>query len=266
MIRAAILGSPVSHSLSPLLHTTAYRELGIEGSYIAVDLTTEGFQKFIDGSLLEDWTGFSLTMPLKESAFGFGFLVESTAARIHSTNTLIRIGDSYQASSTDYLAFQRLLSQLSYSKVAIIGGGGTARAALGALDGRVTEIDFLLRNQTRQQSLQSSVLHSKVNFYPMSHSLANYDLVIATTPEGVTDEIAENLSSANGILVEALYNPWPTKLLQAWADLGGQTLHGLDVLVEQALDQIHLMSKIDFDYDEMRKILLVTSIASAAKR
>ena len=75
-------------------------------------------------------------------------------------------------------------------------------------------------------------------------------------PAGVTDLLADSLTEANGTLIEALYKPWPTALSAKWQDLGGNVKHGLDLLVEQALDQIQLMTGKSFDYAQMRATLL----------
>ena len=129
MIRAAVLGSPISHSLSPLIHQYAYAILGVEGSYERFEISEATFPNFIEQAMDESWTGFSLTMPLKEAAFSSSFPCDERTERIHSANTLIHNGRTFVATSTDILAFDRLLAQVTFSRVAIIGSGGTARTA-----------------------------------------------------------------------------------------------------------------------------------------
>lgn len=258
MIKAAVLGSPISHSLSPLIHNTAYSILGIDGNYSAIEVDSSNFKHFIENSFTEDWSGFSLTMPLKESALSYGFETDARSLRIGSTNTLIPNGDSYTATSTDLLAFDRILDGLDFASVAIIGAGGTARAALGALDGLVESVDVLVRNDSRSKQISDALLSTKFNLLPMNSSLAKYDLVVATTPKGATDALVAGLTEVHGSLIEVLYNPLPTKLLQRWRELGGSTHDGVDLLVEQALDQIRLMSGVHFDYAPMRSKLLET--------
>jgi len=89
VIKAAVLGSPISHSLSPLLHNTAYSQLGIQGTYEAIEVNAGGLSKFMDGQD-NSWTGFSLTMPLKEEAIAYADLVDDLAKRINSANTLYK--------------------------------------------------------------------------------------------------------------------------------------------------------------------------------
>jgi shikimate dehydrogenase len=148
------------------------------------------------------------------------------------------------------------LKGYNFSNVAIIGGGGTARAALGALDGKCGEMDILLRNPDRAEKLSSCLTSSRINIFDMKHDLAKYDLVIATVPMGVSDMVTIDASSVSGLLLEALYRPWPTKLVERWEIAGGNVISGLDLLVEQALFQIELFSKVKFDFDAMRMELL----------
>ena len=101
MIKAAVLGSPISHSLSPLLHATAYKELGIEASYDAIEVKAGGLADFLE-SKDASWTGFSLTMPLKEEVIDFTSNVDALAARIKSANTLFRKDSKWHATCLLY--------------------------------------------------------------------------------------------------------------------------------------------------------------------
>lgn len=262
MIKAAVLGSPISHSLSPLLHNHAYSILGVEGDYSAIDVPQASLVRFLSESISENWTGFNMTMPLKERVFDSPLvLLDEKATRIKSANTLIRKGDEYVGTSTDLTAFERLLAPYSVDRVAIIGGGGTARALLGALADRSTHVDVLLRTPKRLDILSSIAPKTILSSIPMDSSLEGYDLVVNTTPAGVADHLASTLQSADGLLFESLYNPWPTELAFTWSQLGGKALHGIDLLVEQALDAIHLIAEVDFDYTTMRSELLTVALS-----
>ena len=259
MIRAAVLGSPINHSLSPLLHNTAYRRLGIAADYQAIELTPERAFDFFDEISKSDWRGFSLTMPLKETIISLGekleFSIDPSAKRALSGNTVVRQGDNFHVTSTDRTAFQRLLKGYPGVRVAIIGGGGTARAALSALEGSDCEVDFLLRTPGRANVLQSIADGLNLKFFSMDHALDGYEIVISTVPSGVSDEIARGLTRRIPFFFEVLYNPYPTKLLARCRDLGSQTLDGIDLLVEQALDQIALFSGVEFSFNQMREEL-----------
>ena len=260
MIKAAVIGSPITHSLSPKIHRKAYEILGLEASYNAIEVTESSFPDFFSGLKSEDgasaWSGFSLTMPLKEIVLKYCKSADSVTTAINSGNTLYRSEGSWKVTSTDFLAFENLLDVSKDAKVAIIGGGGTARAAMGALNTKVKSVDVLLRSENRMPALIKAAPNLNVNRLDMSEPLDNYDLIIQTTPANVFDQYALNTKRANGVLLEALYKPWPTKLVERYEGLGGRIISGKELLVEQALHQIELFSGSKFDFSEMRLNLL----------
>ena len=265
MIKAAVLGSPISHSLSPLLHNHAYSVLGIAGEYSAIEVKHGELAKFLSREAKNGFNGFSLTMPLKEDVIELGIQVSAQAQRIRSANTIIFTGGEAQATSTDLTAFQRLIPVTALSRVSVIGAGGTARALLGALDGKVPQLELFVRSTSKAQGLAAALDSTELIVKDISELsadvLSNRDWLISTVPAGVTDSFAEEISQAkidlSGLkFCEVLYNPWPTDLLLAMKSSGSSTLDGLDLLVEQALDQIQLMTGLSFDYTSMREELL----------
>ena len=260
MIKAAVIGSPITHSLSPKIHRKAYEILGLEASYNAIEVTEASFPDFFSGLQSEDvastWSGFSLTMPLKEIVLRHCESADSITMAINSGNTLYRREGSWKVTSTDFLAFRYLLDVSMDAKVAIIGGGGTARAAIGALNTKVKSVDVLLRSENRMPALIKAAPNLTVNYLDMSEPLDKYDLIIQTTPSNVFDQYALNTKRADGVLLEALYKPWPTKLVEHYEGLGGRIISGKELLVEQALHQIELFSGSKFDFAEMRMNLL----------
>lgn len=258
MIKAAVLGSPIEHSLSPLLHKTAYDFLRLESSYEAIDVTEEKFSDFFKSNSLLAWTGFSLTMPLKEIAIQFVDEVDEHAKQIQSVNTIYKKGSSWCAKSTDLLAFEKIFARLDFERVAVIGAGGTARAAIGALRKYAPVVDVLLRSDFRIPALKSAGDGLKVNPVAMDSDLNSYDLVISTTPAGVNNEMAKSIKNVQGIFFDVLYKPIESNLAKSWRMSGGRTINGLELLVEQAIFQIEIFSKADFDHSIMRELLLST--------
>lgn len=256
MINAGVLGSPITHSLSPRIHKKAMEILGIEGKYQAFEVTQELFPHFLSDHASADWNGFSLTMPLKESAFGLVAEIEEDALRINSVNTIYRVDGKWHGTSTDLLAFNNLAVVSESSKVAIIGAGGTARAAIGSLDNRVSSVDVLLRNPMREAGMSKAAPNTRINFLDMGADVSGYDLVIQTTPVGAYDEFASKISKPDGLLIEALYKPWPTPIAQKYTAAGALVISGRELLVEQALFQIELFTELRIDFKEMRAALL----------
>ena len=262
MMRAAVLGSPILHSLSPRIHKKAYEILGIVADYEAIELDESSFLRFFAENSGATWDGFSLTMPLKEVAFEVTTNIDERTKRINSANTIYRIGTNWLATSTDLLAFDNLLSVSSSAKVAIIGAGGTARAAAGSLNSKISQLDVLLRNPARITGISKAAPDLSINIREMSAPLDDYDLIIQSTPAGAFDNYVTSLKSAEGKLLECLYKPWPTPLASRFTELGGSVISGKELLVEQALFQIKLFTQVEFDLDEMRSALL-THIADS---
>lgn len=258
MIRAAVLGSPIAHSLSPVLHTAAYRALGVEGEYRAVEVKAGQLENFLF-SLDEDWRGFSLTMPLKEEALKVADAVDDLAEAIQSANTLIRSAQGWHATTTDVKGFQEALLDhgvTEFTEVLVIGSGATGRAAASAVDLKGRRIQVLHRNPRREEAMRKAAPHSSIEFLPWDSVLPRVDLTINTTPSGVADHFTSQITTTpSGVLFEALYNPWPTSLLQHWRMNDGKVIDGLDLLVFQGIEQVALMTGKSVNRAELAPIL-----------
>lgn len=265
MIRAAVLGSPISHSLSPILHNTAYEKLGIFGQYQAIDVKAESLRDFIAG-LDESWTGLSLTMPLKEEVLAIADDVDPLASRIHSANTLIRSVNGWKAITTDVNGFTEALAAngvREFSTVIILGSGATARAAAAACDLPGRHISVIHRNRAREEAMRESVELADLEFLEWGSGLFDADLLINATPAGVADTYAEKLEGdTQGIFFEALYNPWPTKLLAKWRAHNGLSIDGLDLLVHQGIDQVELMTGTSIKRSVLAPVLRTACLAA----
>lgn len=251
--RAAVLGSPISHSLSPIIHNAAYLALDIEAKYDAVEVGAGELESFMKQvrSTEANWIGFSLTMPLKEEIFKVADVVDPLALQINSGNTLIPTKEGWKALSTDVAGFIWALASkkiTDFQRVQIIGAGGTARAAAAAVDAPGRNIEVINRNPKRIPDMQKAVTMSKLTFTSWDSVELNADLVINTTPKSVAD----NLPSGSGVLFESLYNPWPTALAKKWE---GQVIDGLELLVHQAIDQVHMMTGYVIDRSLMAPLL-----------
>ena len=246
MIRGAVLGSPISHSLSPVLHRAAFESLGVAGSYEAIDVPSGTLSEFFLRNQSE-YDYFSLTMPLKEEAHLLQVICDELALRIGSINTLYKKDGRWFATSTDgsgFLAALAAQSFSSYSNALILGAGGTARAVAGALDGNVKTFSVMGRTSTRRDALERCVEKSDFTYLPWSNDpeINSYDLIINTTPAGAADLLAENLPArVTGLLFDVIYKPWPTVLASAWENRSGKVINGKELLLWQGLDQLELV-------------------------
>lgn len=256
MIKLAVAGSPISHSLSPLLHTTAYNLLGVEATFSSEELNDLEFGEFYFKAKESGYRGLALTMPLKEISIGFVDRVDPVAKQISSINTIIFESTGSIGLSTDLMAFKSLLKPYFGKSIGILGAGGTARAALGALKGTGSEVTVLTRSMTRHDQLHAAAVDLELSFLDWHNfeEIQNRDLIISTTPAGATDGLS--VISTKADFFEVIYHPWPTELAKRYQNLGKTVIGGLSLLVEQALFQIKYFSQKDFDFDQMRQLLL----------
>jgi len=256
VIRGAVLGSPISHSLSPALHRAAFESIGMPGSYEAIDVPSGTLQQFFLAHE-SDFDYFSLTMPLKEEAHLLNVTCDELSLRIGSINTLYKKDGYWFGTSTDGSGFLAALAAQGYSRCShalILGAGGTARAVAGALDGNVETLSVMGRTSTRRDALERCVEQSTFNYlsWISDPDINSYDLIINTTPAGAADLLAENLPpQVSGLLFDVIYKPWPTVLAAAWVDKSGEVINGKELLLWQGLDQLALVLSQEIDRESI---------------
>lgn len=267
ILRGAVLGSPVEHSLSPLLHREAFKFLGIEGQYDRREIQLESLHDFFLANH-QDFDYLSITMPLKEEVLALPVAVDDVAMRVQSANTLYRRGDQWHLTSTDGSGFISALRNEGYgkfNKVLVLGAGGTARAVVGALDGLADEIVVLGRTSTRREVLEASIQRSAFEYIRWNDSpgFAQYDLVVNTTPAGAADLLADSLFSGDcSLFFDVIYKPWPTVLGARWEDSGGKVMNGLELLLYQGIQQLGLA--LDRSLDESKLATHLRPLLKAA--
>ena len=268
MIRAAVLGKPIDHSLSPLVHGLIYKELDIEYDYRRIEADEVQARALIEHSLAdsdEKWSGFSLTMPLKEVGFSLDLPIDARALAAHSINTITPKGSF----NTDISGFERVMKVegVNSDSVILLGNGATARSVLIALEaiGLTTSIAIYRRNPSRDQLLPTSgrvsIKVKMIEELPDAR-LNERQLVISTLPASSQGLVSAHLVGFSGTLIDFSYAPWPSVLAGI---ASGRVISGLPILVAQAVDQAVLFSGVDFDRDEMyRSVLLSTARSIAA--
>jgi shikimate dehydrogenase len=254
--RAAVLGSPIRHSLSPTLHRAAYAALGLTGwCYEAFDCGEADLPPFVE-RLGPEWAGLSLTMPLKRVALTVADEISPLATAVGAANTLVlgEPGGLRRAENTDVAGIRAALSEAGVEQVSaavILGAGGTAQAALAALrelGERAPRV--LVRDPARTTNLRAAA--DRLGVQPLiSGGLPNVgppeaDVVISTLPPGGADALSERWGAApwttRPVVLDVVYAPWPTRLASCAIGAGCQTISGLAVLLHQALAQVELMT------------------------
>lgn len=256
VIRGAVIGSPITHSLSPLLHKEALKHLGISATYEPIEVKEGELATFFQSRSV-DFDYFSITMPLKEEALSLNVCTDSLSTRVQTANTLYKTGQEWHLTTTDGRGFVESLAVQgfnSFQSVMVLGAGGTARAVVGALDGISENITVLGRTSTRRSTLEAAIKESNFEYLRWNDSIdfSLYDLVVNTTPAGAADLIADSLSGAGaGLLFDIIYNPWPTHLASRWKDSGGQVVSGLEMLLFQGIAQLELVLGYDLDHQAL---------------
>jgi shikimate dehydrogenase len=261
--RAAVLGSPIAHSLSPVLHRAAYEELGLTGwTYDRFEVDEAALPGYFE-TLGPEWAGLSLTMPLKRAVIPLLDGISETAASVDAVNTVVLTQDGRRTGdNTDVPGMVAALREHGIDKVeaaAILGAGATASSALAALS-RVCpgEIAVYVRSEARAAEMRQWAERLEVSVriadWADAEQALHAPLVISTTPAGVTDALARSVPERPTALFDVLYDPWPTDLAARWSAYGGAVVSGLDLLVHQAVLQVEQMTgRAPAPLDAMRK-------------
>ena len=256
MIRGAVLGSPIEHSLSPVLHRAAFASLQIDGSYERVEVGAGQLKEFI-AKRGSEFDYLSLTMPLKEEVLQLGFATSELALKSQSANTLVKRDGTWSATSTDGTGFLQALAHrefTDFSSVLILGAGGTARAIAASLDGIADSITVLGRTSTREESFERIVSQSKFSYVIWSNalSLEPFSLVVNTTPAGAADLLAEGIEGdISCLLFDVIYKPWPTVLAKKWNNLGAPVISGVELLLYQGIEQLRIVTEENFNTEKL---------------
>ena len=268
--RAAVLGHPIAHSKSPLLHRTAYAQLGLDWTYDAVDVTVEGLEDFL-ATLDSSWVGLSLTMPLKVGVIDYLDELTSPARELNVVNTVVFGDRGAVGHNTDVAGIQEALrsgDRAADGTVTILGGGATARSALGAIAGigfrRVVVAVRRPEVGPGIEALSESLdLVVEIVGWDQAGAHLNADVVISTVPGPAADRLAGSLDwpeggTAGGVLLDVVYEPWPSLLERRWTAGGGVAVPGWEMLLAQAGAQVELMTGLSAPIPAMRAALLTT--------
>ncbi|WP_025274827.1 shikimate dehydrogenase [Haloglycomyces albus] len=243
-MRAAVLGSPVSHSLSPTIHNAGYQASGLhDWLYTRHECDREALAPFLEG-IDDTWAGLSLTMPLKEVALDLADEVSATAAALGAANTFVFTSGKVLADNTDAVGLIDAFHEAGVSAAdgfSILGAGGTARAALGAAaELNATSVNVFARRRTAIRELEPVAaalgLHLRYREWETLPEAADSEIVVSTVPKGVVDDYEIPWSTFNTVF-DVVYDPRPTPLLRRAARNGATTIDGLALLLHQAVHQ-----------------------------
>lgn len=286
LCRAGVIGSPIAHSLSPVLHRAAYRALGLEHwEYLRHEVGPGDVASFVAG-LEESWVGLSVTMPGKEEALAFADEVTARAQLSGAANTLVREHGGWRADNTDIDGITTALREAGASRPRagwVVGSGATARSALIALAGMGAASVYLqVRSEPRAATLDLAadlgVEVTVVDFeeHQGGPSVRDVDIAISTVPagtaplptggvNGVAHDNPAHATPAHDtersfglVVLDVAYHPRRSEWATAWARRGACVVDGASMLLHQAAAQVELMTGRPAPLEVMRAALLRT--------
>jgi shikimate dehydrogenase len=254
--RFGVVGDPIDHSLSPVLHRAGYAALGLHREYDAWRVPEGGLADFVAGH--QGLGGLSVTMPLKREALDLAAVVSPRARLAGAANTLILDGATVRADNTDIVGAAAALTERVTDlgrRATILGGGATAASVgLALIDLGVTELTLLVRDAQRAGSTYDALSRHPsapaVHIGDLASDRPDGDVLVSTIPAAAqTPELVQRCSEVP-VLFEVRYDPWPTPLAASAED---RTLvSGLDLLVHQAAEQFRLFTGEPAPLSEMR--------------
>lgn len=269
-----MLGAPVAHSLSPVLHGAAYRALGLaDWTYEAIECDEARLPGLLD-SLGPDWAGLSLTMPLKRAVLPLLDRTEPLATQVGGANTVVFGDDGRAGFNTDVPGMITALAEAGVTTgpvttgpvteaptALVLGAGATACAALAALRGiGGREAVVAVRNRVTAGPLLAVAdrlgMQVRVVAFGEEPDQPGWQLLISTVPAGAADIYAERVLAGTLVpaaVLDVVYHPWPTRLADAAGQAGAVVVSGFELLLHQAARQVELMTGRDAPTAAMRE-------------
>lgn len=267
--RAGVLGHPIDHSLSPVLHRAAYAALGLDWDYQAFDVTEEALPGFMD-DVDSTWAGLSLTMPLKVAAVPLVDFLEPMAKLLGLINTVVVQYSgktrTLVGANTDVYGIVAALKErevTSAGPAVVLGGGATATSALAALGQLGTHAAVVaVRDRSRAAPLMRAAtkMGVSVRVIPLEEAprfMEECTTVISTIPDAASAPLASQVGALppQSVVVDVTYHPLVSELGHSWERKGGIRVGGERMLLHQAAEQVRLMTGLDAPLEQMDKAL-----------
>lgn len=271
-----LIGHPIGHSLSPLMHNTAFEMLKMDYTYLAFDVLPQYLAEALQGLVALGIAGVNVTVPHKEAVIPLLDDLSSEARAIGAVNTIVNEGGKLSGHNTDLYGFVETVKPLQEviegEEMSVIGAGGAARAVLYGLTThfKPKAIHLLNRSVDRANSLREFFARSfgfrqidVVDLYMPSaqRMLAQSKLIVNTTPLGMTPRVEESpireldALKKGQVLVDLVYNPPETKLIRLAQLSGVKTVSGIEMLLHQGARSFELWTNREMPLDSVRRTL-----------
>ena len=245
-----VIGHPIEHSMSPVMHNAALKELSLDFIYLAIDVTPKDLEKAVIGFKKHDIKGINVTIPHKEKIIQYLDKIEPLAKKIGAVNTIKNVNGKLIGKNTDAIGAKKALIdagfELTGKKALILGAGGAARAISFALSEKIDELFICNRTEKRAIKLAKALEDStKITATGMNMSkealkslIDKVNLLINTTPLGMYPDVGispipRELLADHLFVYDIIYNPLNTQLLKDASEIGCKTLNGIEMFINQ---------------------------------
>lgn len=276
MIKTALIGHPLGHSLSGAIHTAAFKSLKMDGKYELIDVTPDKLPATIERLKNEGFAGFNITIPYKIEVKKYLNLWDMNVDYAGCTNCVrIKPDGGMFGYNTDIFGFSEAIptekkNNLIGKKALVLGNGGAARAvAVALIIMKLSDIDFMVRNPEKAISLKELMSNNfkktNCNFIQSVSDISEYSIIINATPLGTKGENIDKMPLAaailenadkNAIAYDLVYNPSETQFIKTAKEVGLHTIGGLDMLVYQAQKAFKIFTGQQPDFEIMKSAAL----------
>ena len=267
--RYCLIGDPVEHSLSPKIMNFLFKKHGLDAIYFKIRVGNNELKNKIMEFRDQDFKGFNVTMPLKQSIIKYLDEINKDAKLIKAVNTVKNTGNYLIGYNTDWIGFMnslKLNGVKRIDKAVILGAGGAARAATYALIKNSTIVYILNRSRARAEALakefgeiNDNVVALDLNMENLERALDESMLLVNATPVGMNEWkslVPCELLREDLVVMDMVYSPLTTKLLHDARNAGAKTIDGLWMLILQAAESFRIWTGIYPDVHEVRALLL----------
>lgn len=272
---AGVMGYPIEHTLSPVIHNAAFKALNMNGCYVPLLVHPDQLQKAVQGCRSMNYMGFNVTIPHKQAVMNFLDDVSEEAQLIGAVNTVVCKGDKLYGYNTDGIGFVKSLQnsggeiKWDKQKMVLLGSGGAARAVAvqSALTG-IHDVTIITREVDQGEEIAFTIKetksHTKITIYSwedhfLKKALCDATLLVNATPVGMAPRIDESPLKNHdwiheGMMVyDLIYNPQKTRLLQEAEQRGAIIQNGLEMLIFQGAAAFEKWTDVFPSVDVMRK-------------
>ena len=269
----AVIGDPIEHTLSPIMHNAAFDYLGLDFAFLAFNVKAEDLGNAIRGIRAFGFHGLNITMPHKNAVVDYLDELDPVVKFLGSANTILNKDGALFGFNTDGVGAAKALEdndiEISKKKVLLLGAGGAAKAIAFSLGEKVAKLVILNRTASKAKALAEALrevfsdkfVGERLSSDVLSKNLADSDILINATSVGMKHNITQNIVESEWLtsrltVMDIVYNPFETKLLKDGKAAGSNVINGLEMLIFQAAASFEIWTGFSAPVEIMRKAAL----------